>query len=64
MVCYDLLVDIKLNEFCHNCKFISYCDEHAPGYCDYCVGRVAKELGMKFMDVAGHVRSKDILVTK
>lgn len=64
MVCYDLLVDIKLRKFCHNCKFISYCDEHAPGYCDYCIGRVAKELGMEFMDVAGHVRSKDILVTK
>ena len=30
----------------------------------YDTRRIAKELGMKFMDVAGHVRSKDILVTK
>lgn len=63
MVCYDLLVDIKLREFCHNCKYFSLCGSE-PGYCDYCIGRIAKELGMKFMDVAGHVRSKVILVTK
>lgn len=64
MVCYDLLVDIKLNEFCHNCKYFRYCDGHAPGYCDFCVGRVSKKLGMKFIDIAEHVRSKVILVTK
>lgn len=66
MVCYDLLVDIKLKMFCHNCKYFSYCEHEQGMYdmCDYCIGRVAKELCMEFTDVVGHVRSKDILVTK
>ena len=48
MVCYDLLIDVKLRDYCNNCKLSGYCwrEQGKFDICDFGIYNVAKELGM------------------
>lgn len=63
MICFDLLIDSKKEQYCHNCKYFQLCDT-SRDMCDFGADKIAKELGMPFNIVIQHVRLGSHIVDK